>query len=102
MGLAIGAKWKFYTSVAKGLKLKIRKFCGLIPTFAEVTKEKLVGWDFFAPPFLPPILNRAKMLVALSPIFVADTKITFAHNFVAPLVTSSAALLGKTACDTTP
>ena len=42
------------------------------------------------------------MLLVFSPIFVADTKIAFVHNFVAPLVTSSPALLGKTAFDTTP
>ena len=29
--------------MAKGLKLNVRKFCGLIPTFAEVTEERLVG-----------------------------------------------------------
>ena len=40
---------KFYTSVAKGLKLKVRKFLGLIPMFVEVTGEKLVE-DLFAPP----------------------------------------------------
>ena len=34
---------KFYTSVAKGLKLKVRKFRGLNPAFVEVTGEKLVG-----------------------------------------------------------
>ena len=34
---------KFYTGVAKGLKLKIRKIWRLIPTFVEVTGEKLVG-----------------------------------------------------------
>ena len=34
LGLAIVAKLKFYTSVAKGLKLVVRKFWGLIPTFA--------------------------------------------------------------------
>ena len=34
---------KFYTSVAKGLKLKVRKFLGLISTFVEVTGGKLVG-----------------------------------------------------------
>ena len=34
---------KFYTSVAKGLKLKVRKFWGLIPTFVEIREEKLVG-----------------------------------------------------------
>ena len=27
-----------------------------------------------------------KMLVVFSPIFVADTKITFVYNFVAPLI----------------
>ena len=31
---------KFYTSVAKGLKLKVRKFSVLIRTFVEVTEEK--------------------------------------------------------------
>ena len=53
-GLPPGTNLKFYTSVAKGLKLKVRRFWGLIPTFGEVTGEKLVG-GLFAP---PPILNR--------------------------------------------
>ena len=43
MGLALGMALKFYTSVAKGLKVKVRKFLGLIPTFVEVTEEKLNG-----------------------------------------------------------
>ena len=43
MGLALGTNLKFYTSVAKGLKLKVRKRLGLIPTFVEVTEKKLVG-----------------------------------------------------------
>ena len=30
LGLALGTNLKFYTSVAKGLKLKVRKFLGLI------------------------------------------------------------------------
>ena len=34
---------KFCTSVAKRLKLKVRKFLGPNPTFVEVTGEKLVG-----------------------------------------------------------
>ena len=56
LGLALGTNLKFYTSVTKGLKLKVRKFWGLIRTFAEVTEEKLVGR-----PFCPPsILNRVK------------------------------------------
>ena len=40
---ALGTKLKFYTSVAKGLKLKVRKFLGLNRTFVEVTGDKLVG-----------------------------------------------------------
>ena len=41
--LAQGANLKLNTSEAKVLKLKVRKFWGLIPTFAKVTGEKLVG-----------------------------------------------------------
>ena len=58
LGLAIGKNLKFYTSVENGLKLKVRKFWGLIPTFVEVTAEKLVGGDLFA----LPILNRVKVI----------------------------------------
>ena len=43
LGLALGENLKFYTSVAKGLKVKVRKFLELIPTFVEVTGKKLVG-----------------------------------------------------------
>ena len=43
LGLALGTNLKFYTSLSKGLKLKVRRFWGLIPTFVEVTEEKLVG-----------------------------------------------------------
>ena len=65
LGLALGKNLKFYSTVAKGLKLKIRKFCGLDPTFVEVTEEKLVGWGgLFAP--LPPILNRVKDFLILT------------------------------------
>ena len=54
LGLTLGTNLKFYTSVAKGLKLKVRKFLGLIPTFVEVTGEKLVGGGGA---FLPPPLH---------------------------------------------
>ena len=55
--LALGMALKFYTSGKKGLKLKVtKKFEGLIPTFIEVTGEKLVG-----EPFWPTILNRVKV-----------------------------------------
>ena len=39
----IGVTLKFYTSVVKGLKPKVRKFWRLIPTFVEITGEKLVA-----------------------------------------------------------
>ena len=39
----------------KGFKLKVRKFYRLIPSFVEVTEEKLVG------SLLSPILNRVKV-----------------------------------------
>ena len=48
LGLALGMSLKSYASVAKGLKLKVRKFWELIPKFVEVTREKLVG-GLFAP-----------------------------------------------------
>ena len=54
--LALGSNLKFYTSMAKGLKVKVRKIWGLIPLFVENTGEKLVG----GPLCLPPILNRVK------------------------------------------
>ena len=54
MVLALGMAFKFYTSAAKEMKLKVNKFWGLFPTFVEVTWKKLVEG-----PFSPPkILNR--------------------------------------------
>ena len=40
--LALGMAFNFYTRVAKGVQPKVRKFWVLIPTFVEVTGEKLV------------------------------------------------------------
>ena len=59
-GLALGIALKFYTSVAKELKLKVRKFYGLITRFVEVTGEKLVGGTFWPSP-LSHFLNRVKI-----------------------------------------
>ena len=60
LGLALGTNLQFYTSLSKRLKLKVRRFFGLIPTFVEVTGEKLVGGGSFChlTPALTPILNR--------------------------------------------
>ena len=52
---------KFYTSVAKKLKLKAKKNWGLVLTLAEVTEEKLVG-SLFAPPHSPEECEMAKIL----------------------------------------
>ena len=49
LGLALDMALKFYTIVAKRLKLKVRKFWGLIPRFVEVTGEKLIGGLFDLP-----------------------------------------------------
>ena len=46
LGLTQGANLKFYTNVAKGLKLKVKKFLGLIPTLIEVKGKKLVVGPF--------------------------------------------------------
>ena len=40
---------KIYSSLAKGLKLKARKFSELISTFGDVTGEKLVEGPFSPP-----------------------------------------------------
>ena len=51
-GLALFMALKFYTSMAKGLKLKVRMFRGLIPTFVEVVGEKLIRGTSLALPHL--------------------------------------------------
>ena len=49
VGLLLAMALKFYSSVAKELKLKVRKFWGLIPTFREVPEKKVVGGGPFWP-----------------------------------------------------
>ena len=48
--LALGTNLNIYTSLAKGLKIKVRNGGGLSPTFVEVTREKLVGGLLASPP----------------------------------------------------
>ena len=59
--LPLGTNFKFFTSLWKGLKLKVTKFWGLFPTFVGVTWEKLLGGPFYPPP-PPHILNRVKII----------------------------------------
>ena len=47
LGLARGIALEFYTSVAKGLKPKVKNIWGLILTFVEVAGEKLAGRPFY-------------------------------------------------------
>ena len=65
--LALGMNLKFHTSVAKELKLKVRKFWELVLTNVEVTRENLVGILPSPPPPpslpVPPILNRVKYII---------------------------------------
>ena len=46
----LGLTLKFYTSVTKTSKLKLRTFWGLIPTFVEVTGKKLSKGVLFGAP----------------------------------------------------
>ena len=60
MRIALGIALRFYTIVAKELKLKFKNFWRLILTFVEVAGEKLV--DGGQGGFLgPPILNKVKV-----------------------------------------
>ena len=61
LGLALSMTIKFYTNVAKRLKLKLRMFWELIRTFVEVTGKKLVRGTFLSSPHPPlSILIRVK------------------------------------------
>ena len=72
MELATGLTLQSYGSVAKGLKLKVRKCWRLIPTFEEVTGEKMLGGFFFAPS--PPIQNRVYLkLKAQKYLYISTT-----------------------------
>ena len=54
---------KFYAIVAKGLKLKVRKFCGLITTFVEVTEDKTGRGSFLRPVLSIPPPSRIGLLL---------------------------------------
>ena len=43
LGPVLGMALKLYMGAGKELKLKVRKFSGLLPIFGEITGEKLVG-----------------------------------------------------------
>ena len=57
LGLALDVTLKFYIRVVKGLKRKVRNFWKPIPTFVEVTGEKLLGRALLS---LPKLMNSVK------------------------------------------
>ena len=83
LGLTLGMVLKFYTIVAKELKLKVKKFWGLIPTFEEVSGETLVGAS------LSPNLNRVKRYpwwvpIGLKSVPIKDVFTWFCENPLKP------------------
>ena len=61
LGLALGMALEFCTSMNKGLKLKVRKFYGLIPTFVS-------GKNWQGEPFWPsPSRTEFKQFGATEP-----------------------------------
>ena len=48
LGLVLDMNLKFYTNLAKGLKLKTRRFWGLVPMFVEVRGEKTSRGGLFS------------------------------------------------------
>ena len=72
--LALATALQVYTSMAQCLKLKVRKFWGLILTFAEVTEEKTGRDGRF---FDSPILNKVYNCQGILNITFPKTHITF-------------------------
>ena len=58
--LLLGMALKIHNNLAKGLKLKVRKFWGLTLTFGDGTGEKLVGGLF-----TPSILDKVNKIFSL-------------------------------------
>ena len=58
LGQALGMALRFYTSVAKGLKIKVIKLWELIHAFVKVTVEKLVGRSICPTPILNWVNKR--------------------------------------------
>ena len=67
LGLALGMVLKFYTNMAKVVKISVSKFVGLVLTFVEVTGKKLVVEAFLPSPLL--ILNKVNVFYVLQIFF---------------------------------
>ena len=60
--------------MAKGLKLKVRKFWKLIPTFVEVTWEKLVGGAYCPFPILDWVYDNYFLKGKLKTMMIPPNK----------------------------
>ena len=85
LGLVLGTILEFYNSVAKGLKLKVRKFWVLIPTSVEITGEKLVGRPFCLPPlswiWLKMLLQKHVLLQSSSEPDIGYKSVSVQESF---------------------
>ena len=90
-GLPLGTNLKFYTSVEKRVKLKVRKFLGIILTFAEVTEEKLDRFKLNA--FLnietTTTLNSWSSVPMVVLVGLQFPRINFASSFGSPFLRHS-------------
>ena len=89
LGLALVTNLKFYTSVAKGWKLKVKKFWGLICTFLEVTGEKLVE-GFLCPLHFPDRVKETTKSISKSSVRSRSQEYIF-RKFYANIIEASAA-----------
>ena len=64
--LALHTNLTFYTSLSKGLKLKVRKIWRLIPRFVDVAREKIGRGAFLGS---HPILNRVKRPIEMMSLY---------------------------------
>ena len=81
LGLALGTNLKFYTSVAKGLKLKERKFWELIPMFLEITEENRGKTGRGSTPLNDAILTNIYIFIIFIAIWFYSTLLPF-KNFL--------------------
>ena len=58
--------WRFCSNVVKGLKLKVRKFWGLVVTFGKVITEKTEGDDVESGDFFDPLPFLKRVITFLS------------------------------------
>ena len=83
LGLTLVMALQLLTSVAKGSKLKVTKFLGLMATLVEVTGEKLVEKTFLSP-FTPILIwvntidvSNKHLRCVFESLFTPDTFVSY-------------------------